>query len=100
MISFGGTSYLFIIFFGSRMVFVMVLISVIFGVISCVIFLSLVLISIGRSVFSVSRVRVSITSFVFTLEIVSSGSFIVLIIACKGSICVRRSFGIGGRCDL
>lgn len=96
MISFGGMLYLFIIFFGLRMVFVMVLISVIFGVISCVIFLLLVLISIGCLVFLVLCVRVLIMLFVFMLEIVSSGSFIVLIIVCKGLICVCRLFGIGG----
>ncbi|CNT87985.1 Uncharacterised protein [Salmonella enterica subsp. enterica serovar Bovismorbificans] len=78
----------------------MVLISVIFGVTNCAISLSPVLINTGRPTFSASRASVPITSSASTPETASSGNPMALTMACNGSICARRSSGIGGRCDL
>ncbi|MNP21292.1 hypothetical protein D3C76_1139040 [compost metagenome] len=100
MISSGGTPYLVTTSSGPRMVLVMVLIRVIPGVTSCAMSLSPVLISTGRPSFSASRARVPMTSSASTPETASNGRPIAFTIVCSGSICARRSSGIGGRWDL
>ncbi len=97
MISEGGTPYFVTTSSGPRMVLVMVLIRVILGVTSCAISLSPVLISTGRPAFSASRASVPITSSASTPETAMSGNPIAFTIACSGSICARKSSGMGGR---
>ncbi len=100
MISSGGTPYLVTTSSGPRMVLVMVLIRVIPGVTSCAMSLSPVLINTGRPIFSASRASVPITSSASTPETAIKGRPIAFTILCRGSICARRSSGIGGRWDL
>lgn len=100
IISSGGMPYLSHTSCGPRMVLFMVLIRVTFGVTNCAMSLSPVLISTAWPAFSASSAKVPITSSASTPGVTSSGNPIALTILCNGSICARRSSGIGGRCDL
>ena len=97
IINSGGTPYFATTSSGPRIVLVMVLMSVMPGVTSCAISLSPVLISTGRPIFSASRASVPITSSASTPETANSGKPIAFTMVCSGSICARRSSGIGGR---
>ncbi|MNC08699.1 hypothetical protein D3C75_562960 [compost metagenome] len=97
MMSSGGTPYLVRTSSGPRMVLVMVLISVTPGVTNCAISLSPVLINTGRPTRSASSASVPITSSASTPETARRGKPMALTIAWRGSICARRSSGIGGR---
>ena len=100
MISSGGMPYLSHTSCGPRIVLFMVLIRVTFGVTSCAMSLSPVLISTAWPAFSASSASVPITSSASTPGVTNSGRPIALTMLCSGSICARRSSGIGGRCDL
>ncbi len=84
----------------SRTVLLIVLMSVIDPSTSCAMSLSLVEISTFMPACAARHARVPITSSASTLSIRRIGSPCACMIVSSGSICERKSFGMGGRLAL
>jgi len=97
MICSGQTSNLFFTPSRSSNVFDMVLMSVILGETSCAMSLSPVEIRTARSCFAAAQASVPMTSSASTPGSRRMGSPMPFTATNNGSICARRSSGIGGR---